>query len=319
MREDALASVRRAYRIAGRDHGAHAPPYPPSPRSRHPSNGDPIALAVPVITVTPAPAASRLRPRARGPPSPLRRGVRALPLHRFPSRLPPTPRRRPRRRRPGDGRAHGRHPGVNALHNAHAGTSAKGEGAAFAGAPGGYAASKTRATASETSSSASDVQSSSSSTCGDARARGRRGLRGERLTRPGDRLGPSPLPAPATPEACCAACAKNPSCVAWTLVKDGGVCWLKGGAASRPRSDACCVSGDARPERRRRARRRRAHGRARSPARFVSRRADIVRREGERRGRASASTGRASRSGRGEDFRFGKISEGASAGRTLRF
>ena len=25
------------------------------------------------------------------------------------------------------------------------------------------------------------------------------------------------------------------------------MCWLKGGAASRPRSDACCVSGDARP------------------------------------------------------------------------
>ena len=313
MREDALASVRRAYRIAGRDHGAHAPPYPPSPRSRHPSIGT---------------------HRARGPRHHRHAGaggfagfgrelevllllcvVACVPFLSTGS-LPGS--RRPHAADlaavdPETG-AHGRHPGVNALNNAHAGTSAKGEGAAFAGAPGGYAASKTRATASETSSSASDVQSSSSSTCGDARAWDGVDLRGGDLPGPGDRLGPS-IPAPATPEACCAACAKNPSCVAWTLVKDGGVCWLKGGAASRPESDACCVSADARPGGDAAAR-----AAAARTAELEAQR-DLYR--GERissaekvnvAGRASASTGRASRSGRGEDFRFGKISEGASAG-----
>ena len=313
MREDALASVRRAYRIAGRDHGAHAPPYPSSPRSRHPSIGT---------------------HRARGPRHHRHAGaggfagfgrelevllllcvVACVPFLSTGS-LPGS--RRPHAADlaavdPETG-AHGRHPGVDALHNAHAGTSAKGEGAAFAGAPGGYAASKTRATASETSPFASDVQSSSSSTCGDARAWDGVDLRGGDLPGPGDRLGPS-IPAPATPEACCAACAKNPSCVAWTLVKDGGVCWLKGGAASRPQSDACCVSADARPGGDAAAR-----AAAARTAELEAQR-DLYR--GERissaekvnvAGRASASTGRASRSGRGEDFRFGKISEGASAG-----
>ena len=109
MREDALASVRRAYRIAGRDHGtphrtpisSFPPPFQRDPsRSRSPSS----------------PSRRRrrfrgLRPRARGPPSPLRRGVRALPPT---GSLPGS--RRPHAADlaavdPETG-AHGRHPGV---------------------------------------------------------------------------------------------------------------------------------------------------------------------------------------------------------------
>ena len=56
-----------------------------------------------------------------------------------------------------------------------------------------------------------------------------------------------PVPAPATPFQCCQACQREPECVAWVLVKDGGVCWLKGRWAGRPESDDCCVAADFRP------------------------------------------------------------------------
>ena len=321
MREDALASVRRAYRIAGRDHGAHAPPYPPSPRSRRASGG---------------------YHRARGPRHHQHAGaggfagfgrelevllllcvVACVPFLSTGS-LPGSRRPHPADLAAVDPEtgAHGRHPGVNALNNAHAGTAAKGEGAAFAGAPGGYAAAtrpKAQTTASKTSSSSSSSSSSSAtgatilSTCGDARVWDGVDVRGGDLPGPGDRFGP-PIPAPATPEACCAACAKNPSCVAWTLVKDGGVCWLKGGAASRPESDACCVSADSRPGGDAAARaaaartaeleaQRSFYRGERISSTAASEKADVA-------GRSSAS---ASRSGRGEDFRFSVAAGGSAA------
>ena len=52
--------------------------------------------------------------------------------------------------------------------------------------------------------------------------------------------------APATAAECCAACEADAECVAWVLVKDGGVCWLKGRFAGRAESDPCCVASDAR-------------------------------------------------------------------------
>jgi hypothetical protein len=43
------------------------------------------------------------------------------------------------------------------------------------------------------------------------------------------------------------ACLREPECKGWVLVKDGGVCWLKGRWAGRPESDDCCVGADSRP------------------------------------------------------------------------
>jgi hypothetical protein len=48
---------------------------------------------------------------------------------------------------------------------------------------------------------------------------------------PAYRFGP-PLPAPATPFQCCQACLREPECKGWVLVKDGGMCWLKGWVAT---------------------------------------------------------------------------------------
>ena len=313
MREDALASVRRAYRIAGRDHGAHAPP-PPISSFPPPVHRDPSRSRSPSSPSRRRRRLDRgLRPRARGPPSPLRRGVRALPLHRFPSRLPPTPRRRPRRRRPGDGRARTA-PRRQRAPQRPRGHLREGRGRRHAGAPGGYAASKTRATASETSSSASDVQSSSSSTCGDARARDGVDLRWGRLARPGGSTR-TVHTGPRHPRGVLRGVREEPV-VRRVDARQGRRRVLAQGrrGVQTPERRVLRLRGREAGRRRRRARRRRAHGRARSPARFVSRRADIVRREGERRGARVGVDGRASRSGRGEDFRFGKISEGASAG-----
>jgi len=63
---------------------------------------------------------------------------------------------------------------------------------------------------------------------------------------PGYRMGP-PVKSPATPKQCCVACLKSPECKGWVLVKDGGVCWLKGSWAAQPESDDCCVGVDMRP------------------------------------------------------------------------
>ena len=60
------------------------------------------------------------------------------------------------------------------------------------------------------------------------------------------RRGP-PVPAPASREDCCRACLAEPDCRGWVLVKDAGVCWLKGRWAGEPEADACCEGADMRP------------------------------------------------------------------------
>jgi hypothetical protein len=60
------------------------------------------------------------------------------------------------------------------------------------------------------------------------------------------RRGP-PIPAPATREDCCLACMAEPDCRGWVLVKEAGVCWLKGRWAGDPEADSCCEGADMRP------------------------------------------------------------------------
>ena len=45
----------------------------------------------------------------------------------------------------------------------------------------------------------------------------------------------------------CRACLADPDCRGWVLVKDAGVCWLKGRWAGEPEADACCEGADMRP------------------------------------------------------------------------
>jgi hypothetical protein len=120
--------------------------------------------------------------------------------------------------------------------------------------------------------------------------------------------------APATAAECCAACEADAECVAWVLVKDGGVCWLKGRFAGRAESDPCCVASDARG------------GNADAAAREAARRtaeldaqrtslyeASSEGASGSSRGgslsffaRSSGGRGSSGGSGRGEDFTFSR-------------
>ena len=185
-------------------------------------------------------------------------------------------------------------------------------------------AAAARGASRSTSTTPSSPSSSSPSLCGAAGVHDGVDIRG------GD-LRPSRGPlvrAPATAAECCAACEADAECVAWVLVKDGGVCWLKGRFAGRAESDPCCVASDARGGNADAAAREAARRTAELDAQRTSLNeassegASGASSESSRGGslsffaRSSGGRGSSGGSGRGEDFTFSRPFSSSSLARS---